>query len=165
MQVSIETDAGNPENAIQHYEKTLEIIEADTSYLQVELPLGNFIDAYFKLGELHHQQGNVDTAVRYFKRALALNPALADRFIVQGQRAFDAENYQDAIEPLNIHLLLFPEDVSATYLLGQSYESSGDADSAITFYERTLTLDPQRPDVLFKMVHILPWTRGASAGS
>ena len=150
----VETDAGNPEKAIQHYEKTLEIIEADTSYLQIELPLGNFIDAYFKLGELHHQQGDIDTAVNYFKRALELNPALADRFIVQGQRAFDEENYQDAIEPLNIHLLLFPEDVSATYLLGQSYEASGDADSAITFYERTLTLDPQRPDVLFKMVHI-----------
>lgn len=150
----IETDAGNTENAIQHYEKTIEIIEADTSYLQVELPLGNFIDAYFKLGELHHQQGDIDTAVRYFKRALELNPALADRFIVQGQRAFDEESYQDAIEPLNIHLLLFPEDVSATYLLGQSYEASDDTDSAITFYERTLTLDPQRPDVLFKMVHI-----------
>ena len=150
----VETDAGNTENAIRHYEKTIEIIEADTNYLQVELPLGNFIDAYFKLGELHHQQGDIDTAVRYFKRALELNPALADRFIVQGQRAFDEENYQDAIEPLNIHLLLFPEDVSATHLLGQSYEASGDADSAITFYERTLVLDPQRPDVLFKMVHI-----------
>ena len=150
----VETDAGNTEKAIQHYEKTLEIIEADTSYLQIELPLGNFIDAYFKLGELHHQQGDVDTAVRYFKQALELNPELADRFIVQGQRAFNEENYQDAIEPLNIHLLLFPEDVSATYLLGQSYEANGDADSAITFYERTLVLDPQRPDVLFKMVHI-----------
>ena len=150
----IETDAGNTENAIRHYEKTIEIIEADTSYLQVELPLGNFIDVYFKLGELHHQQGDIDTAVRYFKRALELNPALADRFIVQGQRAFDEENYQDAIEPLNIHLLLFPKDVSATYLLGQSYEATDDADSAITFYERTLVLDPQRPDVLFKMVHI-----------
>ena len=159
----IETDAGNTENAIQHYEKTIEIIEADAQgrslqahieSLQVELPLGNFIDAYFKLGELHHQQGDIDTAVRYFKRALELNPGLADRFIAQGQRAFDEESYQDAIEPLNIHLLLFPEDVSGTYLLGQSYEASDDADSAITFYERTLTLDPQRPDVLFKMVHI-----------
>ena len=150
----IETDAGNIEKAIQHYEKTIEIIEADTSYLQIELPLGNFNETYFKLGELHHQQGDVDTAVRYFKRALELNPELADRFIVQGQRAFNEENYQDAIEPLNIHLLLFPEDISATYLLGQSYEATGNADSAITFYERTLTLDPQRPDVLFKMVHI-----------
>ena len=151
---TIETDAGNLEAAIKHYKKTLEIIEDDPSSLQIELPLGNFNDVYFKLGELHHQQGDVDTAVNYFKQALALNPELADRFMTQGQRAFDEENYKDAIEPLNIHLLLFPEDVSATYLLGQSYEASGDADSAITFYERTLVLDPQRPDVLFKMVYI-----------
>ena len=151
---TVETDAGNPEAAIKHYEKTLEIIEADASHLQIELPLGNFNDAYLKLGELHHQQGNIDTAVRYFRRAFELNPALANRFITQGQRAFDEANYQDAIEPLNIHLLLFPADINANYLLGQSYEASGDADSAIRFYERTLTLDPQRPDVLFKMVYI-----------
>ena len=151
---AVEADAGNTEKAIQHYEKTLEIIETDTSYLQLELHLGNFNDVYFNLGELHHQQGDVDTAVGYFKRALALHPELADRFMVKGQRAFDEEKYQDAIEPLNIHLLLFPEDVSATHLLGQSYEANGNTDSAITFYERTLTLDPQRPDVLFKIVHI-----------
>ena len=151
---AVEADAGNIEKAIQHYEKTLEIIETDTSYLQLELHLGNFNDVYFNLGELHHQQGDIDTAVGYFKRALALHPELADRFMVQGQRAFDEEKYQAAIEPLNIHLLLFPEDVSATYLLGQSYEASGNTDSAITFYERTLALDPKRPDVLFKIVYI-----------
>ena len=37
---TVETDAGNTEKAIQHYEKTIEIIKADASYLQVELPLG-----------------------------------------------------------------------------------------------------------------------------
>lgn len=150
----IEADAGNIEKAIEHYEKTLEIIEADASYLQIELPLGNFNDVYFKLGELHHQQGDVNTAVAYFKRALELNPELADRFITQGQSAFDENNYQEAIESLNTHLLLFPEDISATYLLGQSYEADGDTDNALVFYQRTLALEPQRPDVLFKMVHI-----------
>ena len=151
---TVETDAGNLEVAIKHYEKTLEIIETDTSHLQTELPLGTFNDVYLKLGELHHQQGDIDTAVRYFRRAFELNPEMTDRFITQGQQAFDNANYQNAIEPLNIHLLLFPEDVSANYLLGQSYEATGDADSAIRFYERTLTLDPQRPDVLFKMVYL-----------
>ncbi|CAI8043210.1 Ribokinase [Geodia barretti] len=34
---TIEADAGNTEKAIQHYEKTIEIIEADASYLQIEL--------------------------------------------------------------------------------------------------------------------------------
>ena len=151
---NLEADVGNAEKAIEYYEKTIQIIEADTSYLQMELPLGNFNDVYLKLGELHHQQGDIETAVVYFKRALVLDPALADRFIAQGQRAFDEGNYQAAIEPLNTHLMLFPEDVMAAYLVGQSYEANGDTDAALVFYERTLALDSQRPDVLFKMVHI-----------
>ena len=151
---SLETDAGNTEKAIEHYKKTIQIIEADASYLQIELPLGNFNDVYFKLGELYHQQGDIEEAVVYFKRALVVDPGLANRFISQGQQAFEAGNYQAAIEPLNTHLLLFPEDIGATYLLGQSYEANGNTDAALTFYDRTLALDSQRPDVLFKMVHI-----------
>ncbi len=151
---NLEADAGNPEKAIEHYEKTIQIIEADASYLEMELPLGNFNEVYLQLGELHHQQGDIETAVVYFKRALVLDPTLSDRFIVQGQRAFDEGNYQAAIEPLNTHLLLFPEDVVAAYLLGQSHEATGDTDAALVLYERTLSLDSQRPDVLFKMVHI-----------
>ena len=151
---NLQADTGNLEEAIQHYKKTIQIIEADASYLQMELPLGNFNDVYFKLGELYHQQGDIDQAVVYFKQALVVDPGLANRFISQGQQAFEAGNYQAAIEPLNTHLLLFPEDVGATYLLGQSYEANGNTDAALVFYERTLTLDSERPDVLFKMVHI-----------
>lgn len=151
---TVEADAGNAQEAIKHYEKTVQIIEADASYLQMELPLGNFNDIYLKLGELYHEQGDMETAVVYFKRALVLDPGLADRFISQGQQAFEEGNYHAAIEPLNTHLLLFPEDVGAVYLLGQSYEANGDTDAALTFYKRTLVLDSQRPDVLFKMVHI-----------
>ncbi len=151
---TLETDAGNTQKAIEHYKKTIEIIESDPSLMQTELFLGDFNDVYLKLGELYHQQGDVDTAVAYFKRALALNPELTDKFIRQGQHAFDEMNYQEAIEALNTHLLLFPEDFGAAYLLGQSYEADSDIDNALIFYKRTLTLDSQRPDVLFKMVHI-----------
>ncbi len=151
---NLEADAGNAEQAIKHYEKTIQIIEADASYLEIELPLGNFNEVYLKLGELYHQQGDIEASVVYFKRALVVDPGLADRFIVQGQRAFDEGNFQAAIEPLNTHLLLFPEDIVATYLLGQSHEANGDTDAALNLYERTLALDSQRPDVLFKMVHI-----------
>ena len=179
---TLEADAGNIQAAITHYQKTIDIITAEPSYLEMALPLGNFNDVYFKLGELYHQQGDVEAAVGYFERALELNPALADMFITQGQNAFDAGNYPDAIEPLNTHLLLFPEDIAAAYLLGQSYEANGDIDNALLFYERTLALDVSlasapdvsegvvtqgkpsaeisevrgriRFDVLFKMVHI-----------
>lgn len=151
---TLEVDAGNIQAAITHYQKTLEIITAEPSYLEMALPLGHFNDVYLKLGELYHQQGDVEAAVGYFERALELNPALADMFITQGQNAFDAGNYSDAIEPLNTHLLLFPEDSAAAYLLGQSYEANGDIDNALLFYQRTLALDAKRADVLFKIVHI-----------
>ena len=151
---TLEADAGNIPKAIESYEKTVEIIEADPSHLQTELPLGDFNDVYLKLGELYHQQGDVETSAAYFKRALALNPELANRFIAQGQSAFETEDYQEAIKSLNTHLLLFPEDVGAIYLLGQSYEADSDTDNALIFYKRTLTLDSQQIDVLFKMVHI-----------
>ena len=151
----VETDAGNIPKAIESYEKTIEIIEvSDSSFMQTELLLGDFNDVYLKLGELYHQQGDVEASVGYFKRALALNPELANKFITHGQRAFDAENYQEAIESLNTHLLLFPEDISAAYLLGQSYEANGDIDNALALYQRTLALDSQRTDVLFKMADI-----------
>ena len=151
----VETDAGNIPKAIESYEKTIEIIEvSDPNLMQTELLLGDFNDVYLKLGELYHQHGDVATAVVYFKRALVLNPELANKFIAQGQSAFEAADYQAAIESLNTHLLLFPEDVGAIYLLGQSYEAHGDTDNALIFYKRTLTLDSQQPDVLFKMVYI-----------
>ena len=150
----LEADTGNTATAIEHYQKTLQIIETDPSHLHTQLRLGNFNEVYLKLGELHHEQGDVETAVTYFKQALTVDPALADRFITLGQTAFEAGDYNAAIEPLNTHLLLFPEDATAAYLLGQSYEASGDIDNALNFYQRTLALDSQRPDVLFKMVHI-----------
>lgn len=151
----LEADAGNVQKAIESYKKTVEIIEvSDPSLMQTELLLGDFNDVYLKLGELYHQQGDVETSVAYFKRALALNPELANRFIAQGQSAFEAGDYQEAIKSLNTHLLLFPEDVGAVYLLGQSYEANSDTDNALIFYKRTLTLDSQQIDVLFKMVHI-----------
>ena len=87
---TLESDAGNIPKAIESYEKTVEIIEADPSLMQTELPLGDFNDVYLKLGELYHQQEDVETATVYFKRALALNPELANRFIAQGQNAFEA---------------------------------------------------------------------------
>ena len=87
---TLEADTGNIQKAIEHYQKTREIIEADPSHLQMELLLGDFNDVYLKLGELYHQHGDIETSAVYFKRALALNPELANRFIAQGQSAFEA---------------------------------------------------------------------------
>ena len=85
---NLEADAGNAEQAIKHYEKTIQIIEADASYLQMELSLGNFNDVYLKVGELYHQQGDIKTAVIYFERALVLDPTFSRQIHCRGTKRF-----------------------------------------------------------------------------
>ncbi len=150
----LEADTGNSEKAIEHYKKTLEIVEADPSYLEMQLPHGHFHDSYLQLGDLYRQQGDLETAATHYRRALELNPDLANRFWEQGKTAFESGNYKDAVEPLTVHLILFPKDIDATYLLGQTYEANEDKANALVYYEKTLQLDANRPDVLYKMVHI-----------
>ena len=150
----LEKDTSNIKKAIEHYEKTLEIVDADPTYLDLQLPHGHFHDSHTQLGDLYRQQGNLETAATYYRQALELNPELATRFWEQGKTAFESGNYKDAVEPLNVHIILFPKDIDATYLLGQTYEANEDKANALVYYEKTLQLDANRPDVLYKMAHI-----------
>ena len=150
----LEADVGNVDKAIEQYKKTLEMVDANPSYLELQLPHGHFHDSHLHLGDLYSQKGDLDTAATYYWHALKLDPALATRFWEQGKTAFESGSYKDAIEPLNIHIILFPEDIDATYLLGQTHEANEDNENAIVYYEKTLQLDANRPDVLYKMVHI-----------
>lgn len=150
----LEVDSGNILQAIQHYNKTREIVELDPSYLEMELPLGQFNDVYFILGELYYKQDKKEEASINFKRALEVDSTLKTRFLDEGINAFDNENYKESILPLNKHLLLFPDNIKAIYLLGQSYEEDGNTENALQYYNRAIELDPNRSDVLYKMVHI-----------
>lgn len=150
----LEADSGNIPQAIENYNKTREIVELDPSFLDMELPLGQFNDVYFILGELYYKQDKKEEASINFKRALQVDPTLKTRFLDEGKNAFDNENYKGSILPLNKHLLLFPNEIKAIYLLGQSYEADGNTENALQYYNRTIELDPNRSDVLYKMVHI-----------
>ena len=150
----IEADSGNPEKAIEHYNRTLEIVEVDPGYLEMELPDGHFNDTYLKLGDLYRKQNDLTNAAKNYRRALELNPTLVNRFKNEGVHAFEVGNYENAIVPLSIHLILYPEDIDATYLLGQSYDAKDDKDNALIYYEKTFQLDTNHTEALYKMADI-----------
>jgi len=150
----IEADAGNITAAIQYYEKTIALIESTAPGALPALPLGNFQDAYLALGNLYYQQGDHEKAAATYRRAIELDPKLERHFFDQGKTAFDAEQYDRAIEPFQKFLLLYPEDVDATYLLGRSYEASEDVKDALRLYARTIELDANHQDALMRSAQI-----------
>ncbi len=146
----VEAVAGNPTAAIQFYEKTIELIEEDKSHLKTELPAGDFLDAYLSLGNLYYQRGVRQSAATAYRRAIELAPERERHFLDKGKTAYDAERFDQAIEPLNKFLLIYPEHTEAAYILGRSYEAKGDLDNALQRYAQAIQLDPHYQDVLMR---------------
>ena len=144
----IETDAGNLTTAIQHYEKTIALVNSDETHLAVEFAPEHVLEAYRFLGDAYYQRGTHEQAKIAYKRTIELDPELERYFFNQGRSAFSAEQYDLAIEPFNKFLLIYPEDIEATYLLGRSYDASGDPENALKIYIRTLELDANHRDAL-----------------
>ena len=150
----IEADEGSPTTAIQYYEKTIALLDSDEPYLDIEFAPEHLLDTYRFLGDAYYQQGNRAQARTSYQRTIELDPGLERYFFNQGKSAFDAEQFDIAIESFNKLLLIFPEDIEATYLLGRSYEASGEAENALRFYVRALELDANHTDVLMRSAQI-----------
>ena len=150
----IEADAGNLTTAIQYYEKTITLIGSDETNLDIEFAPEHLLDTYRFLGDAYYEQENQEKARAAYKRTIELDPGLERYFFNQGKSAFDAEQFDLAIESFSKFLLILPEDIEATYLLGRSHEASGEVENALRFYVRTLELDANHTDVLMRSAQI-----------
>ena len=150
----IQADAGNLTDAIQSYERVVALLGSDEPDADVEFSAQHLLDTYRFLGDAYHLQENYEKARTSYLRAIGLDPDLERYFFNQGSSAFDAEQYDLAIEPFKKFILIYPEDIEATYLLGRSYESAEDGAGALHFYLRTLELDPNRTDALTRSAQI-----------
>ena len=150
----IEADAGNLDTAIQYYEKTLALIDSDETQPDIEFTPEDLLDTYRFLGDAYYQQENHEQARTSYKRTIELDPGLERYFFKQGKSAFDAGQFDLAIEPFSKFLLIYPEDTEAAYLLGRCYEASSDTENALRLYARTLELNPNHTDVLMRSAQI-----------
>ena len=150
----IEADAGNLTTAIQYYERTLALIGSDETHLDIEFAPEHLLDTYRFLGDAYYEQETYEKARSAYERTIELDPGLERYFFNQGKSVFDAEQFDLALEPFSKFLLIYPEDIEATYLLGRSYEASGSVEHALRLYVRTLELDPNHADVLMRSAQI-----------
>ena len=150
----IESEAGNIESAIRHYEKIVTLIEVDERCLEIELREGKLQDVYLNLGNLYYQQEAIDKAAVTYQQAIARNPELEQHFLEKGKAAFGQAEFNQAIAALTKFLLIFPENAEASYLLARSYEVSGNADKALKFYQQTIKLAPTHKEAMFQSARI-----------
>ena len=150
----IESETGNIESAIWHYEKIAALIEEDKRYLKIELRTGKLQDVYLILGNLYYQQGVLDKAAVAYHQAVVRNHELEHHFLQLGEAAFDQSEFKQAIEPLTKYLLIFPENADAIYLLARSYEVLGDVDKGLELYKRTIEFAPTHTEAMFHSARI-----------
>ena len=149
----LEADAGNLTAAIQYYEKTIVLIDSDETHF-AEFAPEHLLDAYRFLGDAYYQQGDHEKARASYQRTIELEPELERYFFDQGKSAFDAEQYDLAVEPFSKFFLIYPKDIEATYLLGRSHEALDDTANALRFYGRVLELDANHTDALIRSAQI-----------
>jgi tetratricopeptide (TPR) repeat protein len=111
----------------------------------------------FDKGIVYLQQGYEDTAIRYFKHALSLDPGngqvtdalqqaknqqSAREFFNSGKTFLGNNNYDNAIAPLNEAIRLYPDFTAAYNKRGYAYMMKNQYEMAIRDFNDAIWLDP-----------------------
>ena len=108
----------------------------------------NNAGAEYVLGELAHQDQQLDDAVQHFSRAASLDPSFGDAFLGLGAALISLKKFSEAIAPLEAASKLEPANPAAHYNLGLAYSRVGrkpDADKEFAIH-RQLTQNNKGQD-------------------
>ena len=103
-------------------------------------------DALHNLGFVHHKLGELDQAVRVYKRVVAIDPTYAlgsENKVLSVIYFFSKGDMQKALEILNILVKKNPKDALLFNMLGGCFASLGQAEMAIKNYQKALEFEPE----------------------
>ncbi|MBX7059452.1 MAG: tetratricopeptide repeat protein [Leptospirales bacterium] len=112
-------------------EKSGNLTEAKNEYLIVTQLDSKDVEAFYRTGELLVRGGMHQRAIPYLKRALELNPRLADGHALLGQAYFHQSAHQDARLSLQQAVNLKNDQTVAHYFLGLTMRYLGELEPAL----------------------------------
>lgn len=127
--------------ALQHHQAG-RLQEAEALYRQILQAQPNHPGAHHLLGMIAYQVGKHDIAVEYVKRAIALNPAVAEFHNNLGTVYLDTDRIEAARPHLATALQLQPDYVEARYNMGNLLRNEGKFEEAVAQYRQALKLKP-----------------------
>lgn len=104
------------------------------------------LDATIKLAELDLYAGKPADADRQIQAVLKINPRSTEALVLSGRMALAKRNGKDAVQAFRTVLHDQPELATVHFLLGQSYQVTGDINLAKESFERAVALYPGQVD-------------------
>lgn len=112
---------GNHPEALEDYQKALQLDEKQK--LPSELP-------YLDLARFYHAQNNLEGALAYSRKALAVNAQSDQAFFELARIYRDTSKWSDAVDVLQKAIAINPYVAQYYYLLGRTYRSLGKLDES-----------------------------------
>ncbi len=94
------------------------------------------------LGNSYDEIGDVDSALRAYKRAVEINPTLSESRVNVGNIYLKKGQVTDAVNEYLAALRINPKDATAHNNLGNAYTEQGRLGYAVSEYQRSIDLDP-----------------------
>lgn len=95
---------------------------------------------YFNLGQ---KSTITRTKIKYFSRALALDPNLAEAYERRGLLYFFQEKFSQAIQDFDAYVRLVPANAEAYRMLAMAYLKSEFYEQSIAKFTRAIELEPE----------------------
>jgi tetratricopeptide (TPR) repeat protein len=96
-----------------------------------------------KIGIAYHQMTDLDTARKYYERAIKTDPQYAEAINNLGTIFYARKSYRRAINEYKKALRIAPESASAWANLGSAYFARKNFEPASEAYQHALSLDPE----------------------
>lgn len=126
--------------------KFLSIIRKTTTSVSLDdiddsaLALQYLRDIYYHFGNSYFEYGNYWGAERYYRKALAIEPQIAEIYVCLGDCLVKQKRFNDAALSYQIALELQPDRPDFLFKMGQALEQLHQYQQAISYYQRVWQL-------------------------
>jgi tetratricopeptide (TPR) repeat protein len=150
LQALAQSDPGQAAFSLEREGKT---VEAEAAWKEISLHHPSSSEPLAHLGLLEARQEHYAEAIAYYRKAMALNPAMPGLRLNLGLAFFKAGQYQETIQDLSPLLKARPGDQRLIILIGMSHYGLGQFAAAAPYLKEGLDADPQNLNLLLTLAH------------
>ncbi len=133
--------------------------EAETAWQAISKGQPSNPEPFAHLGLLEARQEHYPEAIRYYRKAFILAPAMPGLRLNLGLAYFKNGDYKQAIEMFEPALKQKPDDQQLNILVGMSQYGLGQYGAAVPYLQQAAKNDSQNLTLLLTLAHSCLWSK------